>query len=192
MEFLLDASAVALAVFVPLAAVDGIYLHLWKFRLHARPESRREHALHTLHAVLFVFLLAYLYSGDTAGLPLWAGTAAALANLWIMAADIREERTSRRFQGGLPRLELRLHVVLIALQVLGTVLSLAARPAGAWALGAVPTAAQAAAAETARALALQGLLPGSVVLALLHVVLLVRGQRRTAARQPALVPAACC
>ena len=43
---LANAAAVLLAVFAALAAVDGLYIHLWRLRLHARPETRREHWLH--------------------------------------------------------------------------------------------------------------------------------------------------
>ena len=44
----------SLALFAAVGAYDGLYLHLWKYRLYAREESRREHALHTAVAFLFV------------------------------------------------------------------------------------------------------------------------------------------
>ena len=40
-EQLMNAATVFLMIFGLVAAVDGLYLHLWKYKLYARPESRR-------------------------------------------------------------------------------------------------------------------------------------------------------
>ena len=36
---LMTAATVFLMIFGAVAAVDGLYLHLWKYRLYARPDS---------------------------------------------------------------------------------------------------------------------------------------------------------
>jgi hypothetical protein len=54
-------------IFAGLAALDGLYLHLWKYQLHVRPESAAEHRLHTTRAVLFVPILVLLFARDFGG-----------------------------------------------------------------------------------------------------------------------------
>ena len=51
---LFDLSALLLIAFYALSLVDGLYFHLYAFRLHARPETRREHWAHTGRALLFI------------------------------------------------------------------------------------------------------------------------------------------
>ena len=53
-EHRMSAATVFLMIFGMVAAVDVLYLHLWKYRLYARTESRREHKLHTAQGALFV------------------------------------------------------------------------------------------------------------------------------------------
>jgi hypothetical protein len=52
-----DLAVLLLLPFAALAFVDGIWIHLVRLRLHARPQCRREHALHTARAVLFPAVL---------------------------------------------------------------------------------------------------------------------------------------
>jgi len=54
------ASVVFLMAFGVLAAIDGVYLHLWRLRLPARPSSYVEHLWHTASAVLFVPVVGLL------------------------------------------------------------------------------------------------------------------------------------
>lgn len=173
------AAALTLALFTPLAALDGIYIHLWKLRLHTRPESRGEHALHTARAVLFAPLALLLFAVPSGGALLWAGAALALADTLVELWDAFVESDSRRELGGLSRAEYLLHVVLTLLRSAAIVLALAARSADAWAWGAplalTGTSPIAAAIGT-------NLVPGAIALAVLHVWLGVRGARAAAAR----------
>lgn len=125
-----------LLLFVVLAAVDGLYLHLWKLRLHARPRSWAEHLWHTGTALLFAPLLATIFLAPTGGVVLWAGIGLLVLTHAIEVLDVRAERASRADLGGVPRGELAIHVVLLAARSAAIVLSLAARPADAWALDA--------------------------------------------------------
>jgi hypothetical protein len=109
------AAALLLAAFLPLAAYDGIYLHLWRYRLFARAESRREHFVHTA-ALLWIAV----------GLV-------AIAQL-VALADLVSERDSRASLGGLSTTEYLLHVVIMSLRTASIALILAARPEGAWSL----------------------------------------------------------
>ena len=56
MEHLVILSFVFLNLFMVLGAVDLFYFHIWKYKLHTRPESRLEHKLHMAFAFLMVAL----------------------------------------------------------------------------------------------------------------------------------------
>ena len=72
-------STVALVVFLLLGTVDGLFLHLGRYRLSARPASRREHLYHTIAAVTFAATLPAVFLWETGGLLLWTGVLAIAA-----------------------------------------------------------------------------------------------------------------
>jgi hypothetical protein len=161
------AAAVALQVFVVLSTIDGLYIHLWRLRLHERPESYREHLWHTARAVLFAPVVAILFAMPSAGALLWLGVTLALADQVAGVYDALSERDSRRRLGGLGRGEYALHVVLVAVHATALTLVLAARPAAAWSLS-VPTMV----GEWPEVALLVGVPSiGGVVVAALHVAL---------------------
>ena len=47
---MLAAAAVCFALHALVAMIDGAYFHLYKYKLHTRPESLLEHVTHTLRA----------------------------------------------------------------------------------------------------------------------------------------------
>jgi len=129
-------STAALLVFMLLGTVDGLYLHLWRYRLYARPASRREHRYHTVAAVLFAATLPAVFLWETAGLLLWTGVALIGADMVVSLADMLAERDSRAGLGGLSRGEYVLHMVIMMAKASALSLALAARPQAAWALDA--------------------------------------------------------
>ncbi len=166
---MLQSSAILLIVFSILAAIDGLWLHLWRYRLHERPASAFEHLTHTWHAVLFVPILVLLFRFDSGGGLLWVAVATLVLDLGAVAADVISERESRRFQGGLPGHECVLHLAITIARAAALALVLAAKPAAAWNLtGALLLA------DTYPPLLRQTaswILPGTVAVALLHVAL---------------------
>jgi len=195
MEGLYNASGVALALFLVLAAVDGVYLHLWRYRLYARPASRSEHQLHTWSAGLFLLSLPTLMLWESGGCLLWAGVALLGIDLVVELLDMGIERRSRADLGGLSTFEYILHVVITSSRVAAVTLVLVARPAEAWAfdaplvLGSLPSFASLVAWQA---------LPGAALMTALHVWLCTPGgvarveawrQRRETRRAPAR---ACC
>ncbi|WP_437869427.1 hypothetical protein [Sorangium sp. So ce363] len=167
-----EIASILLAVYAAVGAIDGIYFHLWKYRLFANDASRREHHLHTIHAALFAIVIGTLYLAPSAGLLLWAGVGAFAASFVVAILDVLEERSSRENLGGLTPREYALHVGLIALHSASVALVLAARPASAWSLDA-PVLLDAALPELTHTIALN-LLPGAVLTALVHVALGLR------------------
>jgi hypothetical protein len=162
------AAAVALQLFGLLSAIDGLYIHLWKLRLHRRPDSDREHLLHTARAVLFVPVVSLLFVLPTAGILLWIGVALAVLDQVAGVADALSERDSRASLGGLARSEYGLHVVIAGVHVGALALVLAARPSEAWSLAAPATL---GAWPPLVELLAVGILVGAVLVAALHVAL---------------------
>jgi hypothetical protein len=147
--------------FLLVAAIDGLYYHLHRFRLWAHRDTWREHLLHTLRAELVPLMLwaFFVVQGPALGL------AATLVGLDVLATvlDVRIEPTSRRRFGGLPRGELLVHVVATALHVVALAAGFAAKLAG-------------EASPTGAAFGLVvALLLASSAAAVQHVVLAVRG-----------------
>jgi hypothetical protein len=168
---LLTAASAFLLIFTAVAALDGVYIHLWKLRLHARAASYVEHLWHTASAVLFVPMVAALFVADARGVVLWLGLAMLAATHVVEVFDVRAERSSRRALGGLSRAELAVHVAAVATRTTAVGLLLATRPAAAWSLDAAPVAGSTPALLVA---ASEGVLWGAVAVALLHVGLAVR------------------
>jgi hypothetical protein len=131
-EHLVAAGAVSLVLFAAVGAYDGLYLHLWKYRLYAREESRYEHKLHTAVAFLFVPVVWLLFSGNFAGMALWAAVAFVVVSFGVEMMDVLAENDSRAGLGGLSREEYAAHVVAITTRVAAVALALAAKPPAAW------------------------------------------------------------
>lgn len=129
-------STAALVVFLGLGAVDGVFLHLWRYRLYARPASKREHVYHTIAAVLFAATVPAVFLWETGGWLLWAGVVLIGADLVVSLADMLAESDSRADLGGLSRGEYVLHMTIMMAKGSAISLALAARPEAAWAFDA--------------------------------------------------------
>ena len=167
-----NASAAALVVFMLLGAIDGLYFHLWRDRLHTRAASRAEHLVHTLRTALFVPLLPTLFLWQTAGVLLWAGLVVLALDQALELWDMVTEKGSRADLGGLSTSEYVLHMSSSTARGAALALGLAARPAEAWSLtspwslGSMPTFASFVAWQS---------VPGAVIAAVLHVWLCTDG-----------------
>ena len=185
-EHLMSAATVFLMIFGGVAAVDGLYLHLWKYRLYARPESRRGHKLHTAQGALFVLVVFFLFYQDFGGLALWAGVLFLALEQVVEILDVLDERDSRASLGGLSSTEYALHAVAITARTAAVALALAAKPMSAWGMDAPLVTGQGHA--WASSVGLQ-MVVGDLLTVGLHLwLMLPRYQRRTAL-QPA---GACC
>jgi hypothetical protein len=132
-----------LLLFVGIA--DALYLHLWRFRLFAQPESRVEHALHTVRALLVPMTAWLLFVAPRPAL--WAVIAVIGLDQVAMVLDVWVEPRSRRNLGGLPSNEYLIHIVAVSIHVAALALAFvgrfgaAAEPFDArlasWALGGV-------------------------------------------------------
>ncbi|MGD9629363.1 MAG: hypothetical protein AB7V18_08970 [Pyrinomonadaceae bacterium] len=171
MEHLVIASFVFLNLFMLLGAVDLFYFHIWKYKLHTRPESRYEHKLHMLFAFLMVPVGFFLYYQNFSGWALWAGVFFVLAALATELADVFSENDSRASIGGLSTAEYSLHVILTILKVASFAFLFASKPVEAWSLSSATV--QGSYGTLAESMALQVMI-GSFVVGLLHLALLNR------------------
>lgn len=158
-------AVLALLAFATLAAIDGVWLHLWRLRLHARPASYVEHLWHTASAVLFVPTVALLFVVQPSGALLWIAIELLLAIHIVEVFDVRAERESRRELGGLSRFELSIHVAAVATRTIAIAALFFAQPAAIW-FGTTSPSLPAFVATTGLLVAF-----GAAAIALLHVVL---------------------
>ena len=129
-------AAICLILFTAIAGIDGLYFHLYRYRLYKRPPSRYEHRLHTINAVLFVPLVALLFCVTPSGIFLWLALALFAVTLIVEILDVICEPASRRDLGGLTGVEYLMHFLMAALRV-GTVAPLlTVRPIADWQLSA--------------------------------------------------------
>jgi hypothetical protein len=127
---------VVLALFSGLSAVDGLYLHLYRLRLHARPASWNEHVWHTARSILFVPMVLALFATRSGGLLLWFGVGVVVVDQIFEGLDAASERASRAALGGLGTFEYSLHLALTTLRAAALTAACLSRPAGAWSLDA--------------------------------------------------------
>lgn len=100
---------VLMILFGVLATYDGIYLHIFKYRLYEQPESRFEHLTHTIRAVLFPVILYFLYLENSVS-SFYLGLAFVSLDIITLGFDAYMEKDSRAFMGGLPRWEYIIHL----------------------------------------------------------------------------------
>jgi hypothetical protein len=163
---LIWSSFVLLHVLLAVGTADALYLHLWRFRLFARPESRLEHAVHTIRALLVPVTVWLFYVSPA--LPLAAAAAIVGLDQIAMLVDVWIEPSSRKSLGGLPRSEYLIHVVAITVHVAALALAFVGRLQSSTLPAHLPTLALGTVVST-----------GAV--ALLHVVLLLRCPRSASA-----------
>lgn len=159
-------TAILAVAYAMLATIDGVWLHLWRYRLYRHAPA--EHAIHTVRAVLFCAVVALLLMGWTHGLLLWCGVLIAVVDLGLVAWDAAMETRSRTFQHGLPAGEAALHTVLQALHVSLLVWAVTIRP---WPVWSGVRMSEEPPGPVAQLLLLL-VLCGCVVVALIHLALL--------------------
>ena len=173
-------AAACLVAFTAIASVDGLYFHLYRYRLYARPDSRYEHWLHTWNAVLYVPLTALLFCAEPLGLWRYLALLLFAASVVIEVLDVLCEERSRRTLGGLTSIEYLMHFLMSGLRFGSVVPLLAGGPLQLW----LPS--QTALAGRPLGLALIGVClaaPG-VLIAALHVYLALRSPAHPARTAP--------
>lgn len=110
MEIALIISSVLLLAFALLALIDGFYLHIIKYQLHNIPDSKFEHATHTIRAILFPAIVYFLFIVQNSNTCFYVGLLLVALDIIVLGIDAYSEKDSRAFMGGLPRWEYILHL----------------------------------------------------------------------------------
>ncbi len=105
-------ASVLLVAFAALALYDGVWLHLFKYGLYHHEESKMEHAVHTARAILFVPILLLFYLSEPGSTVFYLGLGVVLLDIFVVLIDARLEEDSRSFMDGLPNAEYILHLVV--------------------------------------------------------------------------------
>lgn len=98
-----------------LGAFDVVYFHIYRCRLHLRPECQREVLWHTVRHVVYALQFLWVPHLRFQGAALLGLGVVYAADVFVAWADVWEEKQSRASQGGLPRGEYLMHVVLSVL-----------------------------------------------------------------------------
>ncbi len=101
---------VLVVLFAILAFIDGVFLHLYKYRLYAHSESKFEHLTHTIRAFLFLGIVYFLYYKIEYNSFFYFGLLLVAIDIIVLTVDAYVEKDSRTFMGGLPRWEYILHL----------------------------------------------------------------------------------
>lgn len=177
MEILLILASVCLVLFMVLATYDGFYLHIFKYALFDHQESAFEHKTHTIRALLFPLIVWSLFINESSYTFFQFGIALVLVDLVVLGIDAYSETESREFMGGLPKWEYIIHLFSNSLHFSAIILALAVKidivPSGLIFVNTIPAS---FAKELFMFISIN-LIPGAVVLALLHVILLLKGPR---------------
>lgn len=106
---------VLLVIIGTLGAFDIVYFHHYRCRLNQRPESQTESVVHVVRGVVYVLQLGLLPNVAFHGYWYVAFVSLFVADVAIAWIDVWIEPASRASQGGLPRGEYFMHIVLSVL-----------------------------------------------------------------------------
>lgn len=112
MEIAFIISIVLLTAYSLLALFDGVFLHLYKYRLYEHKESKFEHLTHTIRAILFTGILISLFINIENNSLFLFGAILVVADIITLIVDAYVEKDSRTFMGGLPRWEYIIHLLV--------------------------------------------------------------------------------
>lgn len=167
-------SSILLLAFAALALVDGLYLHIIKYKLYSQPESRFEHLTHSIRAILFPAILYFLFVKQGSSASFYLGILLVCADIGVLGIDAFVEKDSRAFMGGLPRWEYILHLFVNGFHFASIAVFLALKldftESG---IVVVPDLSESAHFKLFQTLVLN-LIPGAVLIALVHVVTILR------------------
>lgn len=166
-------SILLLVAYAALALYDGVFLHLYKYKLFAHNQSKFEHLTHTIRAVLFVGILATVYLNIENNTLFYVGITLIALDIATLLIDAYVEKDSRAFMGGLPRWEYIIHLLVNGFHFAGIALLLAIKiqitSSGAQLVTNFDGVTNLQYLKTLSV----NLLPGSVLIAVLHILVLV-------------------
>jgi len=157
-----------------LATYDGFYLHIFKYALFKREESVFEHKTHTVRAILFPFIVWFLFVNETSFVGFLIGVALVILDLVVLGIDAYSEQESRSFMGGLPKWEYMVHLFSNAFHFAAIILVLSLKLTITDSTLQFVTGFAASPAYDLFTFVGINIIPGALILALLHFILLLK------------------
>jgi hypothetical protein len=154
-----------------LATYDGFYLHIYKYELYGMKDSKFEHKIHTIRALLFPLIIWFLFI-NTDVVSFWLAIACVAIDFLVLGIDAYAEGDSRKAIGGLPKWEYILHIFANGFHFAAIILIIATKIEVSEFEITFQEVAPTSSAQAFFTLISVNVIPGSIVLALLHVVLL--------------------
>ncbi len=173
MDILFYLTTSCLILFMLLATYDGFYLHIWKYRLFDRSESKFEHKTHTARAILFPVIVWLLFIQETSLLAFMIGITLVLVDIVVLGIDAYHEEESRSFMGGLPNWEYIVHLFANAFHFAAIILVLAIRLDISQGSLVFIDHMLVSPAHSLFQFVSANIIPGAIVLALLHFILMI-------------------
>ncbi len=173
MDMLYYLASTSLVLFMILATYDGFFLHLWKYRLFDREESLFEHKTHTFRALLFPLIVWLLFINETRFELFLAGIALVVLDIVVLVIDAYHEEESRSFMGGLPKWEYIVHLFANAFHFSAILIVLALRLEVTDGALLFVNEAMASTARGFFQFIAENVIPGAILLALLHFILML-------------------
>lgn len=127
-------SAYIFIIFILLAAYDSFYWHIYRLKLYAYNDTRKEHLFHTGRNIALIFVIYFLYTDNHSGIQLWLGLLFVIADLFILLFDLIIENDGRKRFGGISKWEYVLHVMANGIYFASLSLLLASKDPMQWAL----------------------------------------------------------
>lgn len=155
-----------------LATYDGFYLHIWKYELFNREESYFEHKTHTIRAILFPFIIWFLFIDRENILSFFIGISLVLLDLIVLGFDAYAENDSRTFMNGLPKWEYIIHLFSNSFHFASIVLIIATRVSYEGGEFMLSTGLTNSFAQEILQLIAVNIIPGSIILAGIHLILI--------------------
>ena len=111
----METSFYLLLIVAHFGVFDVLYFHIYKCKLHLRPECRREVFWHVWRNLIYAMQFVWVANFRFHGLALGLLAALYVFDIFVAWADVLEENQSRAAQGGLPRGEYFMHIALTLL-----------------------------------------------------------------------------
>mgnify|MGYP000235426253 CR=1 FL=1 len=173
MDILFYSATLSLILFMILATYDGFYLHIWKYSLFNKSESKFEHKTHTVRAILFPLIVWFLFVEQSNYTAFLIGLSLVCIDLIVLAIDAYSEKDSRAFMGGLPQWEYIIHLFANGFHFAAIMLLIAVRldiHEGQLLFSNIIY--QSTASQWFEFVALNTI-PGAIILAVLHIILML-------------------
>ena len=175
MEIAFTLAIILVTLFALLGLYDGFYLHIFKYKLYAHPESRTEHIMHTIRGVLFPGILYFLYLRNDCTACFYIGMILVVFDIIVLGIDAFIEIDSRAFMNGLPRWEYIVHLFVNGFHFASIAVYLIIKLSFDGGTVHFRTDFSASANYPAFIWLVKNLIPGGIIICLLHIMVLAPG-----------------